>query len=138
MKNLKIFAYIVCLFFFVSCIEKINTEMHKMVSSKEHDERLVGWWQLINDENQYNCFDNTEFKFYFGEYNENGILSKSNKNRTTYYWYTENNRTLYKLRDRSLFYGNQKSASEYLLSGDGCTLSFKEGDEFIPSFKKVQ
>ncbi len=39
--------------------------------------------------------------------------------KSTTYWYTENNSTLYTFKDVSLFYGNQKSSSNYVISEDG-------------------
>lgn len=135
MKGFKSITFILCVFIFTSCVEKTNKEMHEMVQSKEHDERLYGWWQLINNEKQYNFFDNVEFKFLSGERKYNGDIEKKT---SYYYWYTESDNTLYTLRDVSLFYGNMKSSMEYIISDDGNTLSFKEGESYVPAYNKVR
>lgn len=53
MKSLKIFlSIIICAPIFLSCTDKINTQIREKVESSDHDARLYGWWQRINNESR--------------------------------------------------------------------------------------
>ncbi len=107
-----------------------------MVRSKEHDERLFGWWQFCNDENEYIYYDDIEYKEFYGIRNEDGTIEKEANSYT--YWYTENG-VLYTLMDATPLTGIIDAYMEYKISEDGNTFltRYNERDEFTPAKIRV-
>ena len=137
MKSLKIFlSIIICAPIFLSCTDKINTQIREKVESSDHDARLYGWWQRINDESSYRFFDSIDFKMFYGKRNEAGELEKEAKSLD--YWYTENDSIMHIVREATLLTGNSDFSFEYRISEDGNTFFEKSLGTFVPSMTRAR
>jgi hypothetical protein len=137
MKSLKIFlSIIICAPIFLSCTDKINTQIREKVESSDHDSRLYGWWQRINDESSYRFFDSIDFKMFYGKRNEAGELEKEAKSLD--YWYTENDSIMHIVREATLLTGKSDFSFEYRISEDGNTFLEKSLGTFVPSMTRAR
>lgn len=137
MKSLKIFlSIIICAPIFLSCTDKINTQIREKVESSDHDARLYGWWQRINDESSYRFFDSIDFKMFYGKRNEAGELEKEAKSLD--YWYTENDSIMHIVREATLLTGKSDFSIEYRISEDGNTFLEKSSGTFVPYLTRAR
>lgn len=114
------------LVFMFGCSERLNKDLREMVSSKPHDERLFGWWKVIDDDfEHYICFDDKEFRYIHADYLSDGTLNRTESS----YWYTEGN-VLYLFKQATPLTGIIDSDIEYSLSEDLQTFYeiFDEGE----------
>ena len=137
MKSLKIFlSIIICAPIFLSCTDKINTQLREKVESSDHDARLYGWWQQINNESHYIYFDSIDFKMSYGKRNEAGELEKEAKSFK--FWYTENDSIMHTVREATLLTGKSDFSFEYRISEDGNTFLTESSGTFIPSMTRAR
>lgn len=124
-----VFTALICgvaLLSFTGCYGRLNEDLREMVESKPHDERLYGWWKVIDDEHEnYICFDDKEFRYIHADYLSDGTLNRTESS----YWYTEGN-VLYLFRQATPLTGIIDSDIEYSLSEDLQTFYeiFDEGE----------
>lgn len=135
MKKIAL-IFLLCIPFFNACskIEE-NKDMHEFIRNQEHDPMLFGWWQLIQDEQEFLFFDNDPFKLINALINQEGILTESHNGR---FWYT-NNRILYVVKEATAKTGIIQSKVEYKLSASSDSIMMKDADGvFFPSYRRVE
>lgn len=116
MKKLAILIVLI-LPLFSSCHKLKNERMMDLVQSKEHDPRLIGWWESVNaQEKYYIYFDGkTEWEKKTYRIDEEGAPKAYGG---TWYWYTENG-ILYYFRKATAVTGVIDAKSGYVISEDG-------------------
>jgi hypothetical protein len=114
-------------------VEKKNDEMHQFVASQEHDERLFGWWQIINSPTNYVYYDNDNYNHNSCIIDESGNIKAYD---TCWYWYTKD-MWIYVIRDATPLTGLINSRIEYRISDDNEYILTKVNGEFSESYKKV-
>ena len=129
-----VFLFTLSLMLTACSVEKKNDEMHQFVASQEHDERLFGWWQLVNQPTNYLYYDNVTFNVGRASEGEDGSITRYD---SYWYWYTYD-MNIYEIRDATPLTGLISSHVEYRISEDGEYLMHREGDGvFVNALKRV-
>ncbi len=127
----------------ISCSgEKQNAGLAEYLRNQEHDPALVGWWQSVNDPDEYLCFDDADFRQIKArpanstDAGETNFGSELVEYHWGWYWYTAGG-VLYSVKCASNTTYMYEVGVEYRVSEDGQYLLEKDhSDAFITTWRR--
>lgn len=124
----RLFLYLMSALFLSSCggIDTQNDIYVQFYQSRPHDEKLFGWWKMI-DQEEYYCFESENFNYLYACYISGEKLHIQGYDE---YWYTSDGH-IYIFQKGNWKIGMEEYQFEYFLAEDNNTIYTRQsGGEY--------